>query len=213
MAQAQAQTMTAPTPRSTAPTATGVAPGPVPGTAPGATGELAAIPEGHGGAFPPFRTETFASQIIFLGLAFGLLYVLMSRIALPRIGAILHERSARLGADLAEAHRMKAEAEAAGAAYEKSLADARDRAKAIAQKTRDELGAEADTRRKALEGDLAQKLAASEATLRERTAAAMANVRDIAGETASAIVERLTGQAPERPVLDAALDRAIARQH
>lgn len=203
-----AQTTTAQlaTPQSRAPTTTGVAPGPTPG---GRT-EIAEIAEGHGGAFPPFRSDTFVAQILWVALAFGLLYYLMSKFALPRIGAILHERSLRLGADLGEAHRMRAEAEAAGAAYEASLKEASDRSKGIAQAARDAAAAEADSKRKALEADLAQKLAASEATIRARTADAMANVREIAGDTASAIVERLTGQAPDRGQLDAALDRTLA---
>lgn len=162
----------------------------------------------HGAAFPPFETHTFLSQLIWLALAFGLLYYLMDKIALPRIQAILHERANRLAADLDEAQRMKSEADAAGAAYEKSLADAQAKAREIATGTRNALSAEAETKRKALEAELNQKLAASEATIRNRTAEAMGNVRGIAGETASAIVERLTGQAPDQASLDRALDRA-----
>ena len=54
-----------------------------------------------------------------------LLYVLMSRIALPRIGSIFAERSKRIADDLAAANRFKEQSEAANAAYEKALADAR----------------------------------------------------------------------------------------
>lgn len=162
----------------------------------------------HGGAFPPFETHTFLSQLIWLALAFGLLYYLMDKVALPRIQGILHDRSARLSADLDEAQRMKAEADAAGEAYEKSLSDAQAKARSIAQETRNSLALEAETKRKALEGELNDKLAASEATIRTRTAEAMGNVRSIAGETASAIVERLTGHAPDAAVIDRALDRA-----
>lgn len=165
-------------------------------------------PSGHGGAFPPFESHTFLSQLIWLALAFGLLYYLMDKVALPRIQAILHDRSARLSADLDEAQRMKAEADAAGAAYEKSLSDAQNKARAIAQETRNALASEADAKRKGLEAELNERISASEATIRQRTAEAMGNVRGIAGETASAIVERLTGQAPDQAVLDRALDRA-----
>jgi len=165
-------------------------------------------PAPHGAAFPPFETHTFLSQLIWLALSFGLLYYLMAKVALPRIEAILHDRSGRLSADLAEAQRMKSEAVAAGAAYEKALADAQAKARDIAQGTRNELSAAAETRRKALETELNEKLAASEATIRTRTAEAMGNVRSIAGETASAIVERLTGQAPDQASIDRALDRA-----
>ncbi|MBD8907889.1 F0F1 ATP synthase subunit B [Methylorubrum zatmanii] len=165
---------------------------------------------GHGGAFPPFESHTFLSQLIWLALAFGLLYYLMSKVALPRIEAILGERANRLSADLGEAQRMKAEADAAGEAYETSLRQAQAKAQSIAQDTRNALSAEADAKRKALEAELNQKLAASEATIRSRTAEAMGNVRTIAGETASAIVERLTGQAPDQASLNRALDATPA---
>lgn len=161
---------------------------------------------GHAGAFPPFETHTFVAQLIWLALAFGLLYYLMSKIALPRIESILHDRSSRLASDLEEAERMKKEADAAGEAYEKSLRDASAKAQGIAQEARAKLAAASDARRKAKEEELNEKLAASETTIRESTARAMSNVRDIAGETASAIVERLTGTAPDKASLDRALD-------
>ena len=97
-------------------------------------------PEAHG-AFPPFASETFASQLLWFAVAFGLLYYVMSRFALPRVAAIMESRSQRIAADLAEAERLRAESEAAGAAYEKSLGDARAKAKAIAQEMREALTA------------------------------------------------------------------------
>lgn len=160
----------------------------------------------HSAAFPPFETHTFLSQLIWLAIAFGLLYYLMAKVALPRIESILHDRSSRLASDLDEAQRMKAEADAAGVAYEKSLRDAQGKAQGIAQEARAKLAAESDTRRKTKEAELNAKIAASETTIRESTAKAMANVRDIAGETAASIVERLTGTAPDKASLDRALD-------
>ena len=168
-----------------------------------------ATPPGEKAAFPPFQSETFAPQLLWFAITFGLLYWLMSRIALPRIGAILEERSNRIAADLEDAQRLKDESDAAGAAYAMSLAEARDKAKAIAQETRDALMAESDAKRKALEAQLAEKIAASEATISARTAEAMASVRGIAAEAATAIVERLTGKAPERATVEAALSRAL----
>src|SRR6476660_9499021 len=82
----------------------------------------------HGGGFPPFQKDTFASQIVWLALTFVALYLLMSRVALPRIAAIFEDRRQRIDGDLAQAQRLKDSSEAALAAYEKSLADARNRA-------------------------------------------------------------------------------------
>ncbi len=166
--------------------------------------------EAHSGAFPPFETSGFLAQLVWLALAFGLLYYLMDKVALPRIRGILHDRAERLRTDLDKAQAMKSEADAAGVAYETSLRDAQNKARDIAQATRNELNAEAEAKRKSLESDLNAKLAASEATIRSRTEAAMGNVRTIAGETASAIVERLTGQAPDPASLNRALDATAA---
>lgn len=171
----------------------------------------AEAPGGHGAAFPPFQSETFASQLLWLALAFALLYWLMAKVALPRIGGILHERSQRLASDLDEAQRSKAEADAAGQAYETSLKEARANAERIAQEARSQLAAESERRRKILEGELNQKLAAAEATIAARRGEAMGNVRAIAAETATAIVERLVGQTPDRAAVEGALDRTLTR--
>src|SRR5438067_12721483 len=82
----------------------------------------------HGAGFPPFNSHTFASQLLWLALLFVALYVLMSRVALPRVGSILEERRRHIGADLAEAQRFKDASDAAIAGDEKSLAVAGRRA-------------------------------------------------------------------------------------
>ena len=88
-------------------------------------------PAGHP-AFPPFQAEHFPSQLAWLAVSFVLLYALMAKVALPRIGAIFAERSKRIGDDLKAAQGFKEQSDAAHAAYEKALADARARAQAIA---------------------------------------------------------------------------------
>ncbi len=147
-------------------------------------------------AFPPFQSQHFPSQLLWLVLTFLLLYALMSRIALPRIGAIFAERSKRISDDLAEANRFKEQSEAANAAYQKALADARGRAQAIASETREKQAAEASATNKRLEAELHGKLAAAEQSIAGTRSAAMQNVGAIAAETAAAIVERLIGTVP-----------------
>ena len=161
------------------------------------------------GPFPPFQREHFASQLFWLALAFVLLYALMAKVALPRVGAILQARRDAVAGDLAEAQRFRVQSEAALAAYEKSLADARNRAQGIANETREKFVAEADANRKALEAKLNTQLADSERTIAATKASAMANVREVAVESAAAIVERLIGTAPAAPAVTQAVDRAL----
>ncbi|WP_243372602.1 F0F1 ATP synthase subunit B' [Microvirga solisilvae] len=172
--------------------------------------------EAHGGAhaadatFPPFATETFAGQLIWLAITFVLLYTLLSKLVLPRLSGIIENRRSLIAKDLDEAAAMKIRAEEAGTAYEKALTEAKGRAQALAQETRAKLAAESDAKRKSLEADLNKRLAESEATIASKKTEAMSHVRGIAAETATAIVERITGKAPAKQAVEAALDQTKA---
>ena len=162
-------------------------------------------------AFPPFEAQHFPSQLFWLALTFILLYMLMARIALPRIGGILESRSKHISSDLAAAQRFKEQSEAANTAYQKSLADARARAQGIANDTRERQAAEAEATNRKLEAQLHEKLAAAEQSIAATRSAAMGNVASIAADTASAIVERLIGTAPAERDVSAAVAEVSKR--
>jgi F-type H+-transporting ATPase subunit b len=166
---------------------------------------------GHGGSFPPFQKDTFASQLIWLVITFVALYLLMSRIALPRVGAILEARRQQIDGDLAQAEKLKAESDQAIAVYEKALADARGRAQTLANESREKMLAEAETARKALDATLNAKIAAAEKVIAERRVAAMRNVQGIAAEAATAIVERLVGIVPAKADVQSAVADVLKR--
>jgi len=168
-------------------------------------------PGGGKPQFPPFNKETFASQLVWFVIFFVALYVLIGRFAIPRIGGIIEARRGRIEGDLAEANRLKEQSDAALRSYEKSLADARNRAQTLANETRDKLNAEAEEARKKLEKELNVKLAEAEKTIAATKTAAMANVRGIAVDTASAIVQRLIGAAPSGSAVEAAVTDALKR--
>jgi F-type H+-transporting ATPase subunit b len=161
-------------------------------------------PAGHGG-FPPFETQNFPSQLFWLTLCFVLLYVLMSKVALPRIASILAERSKTIAEDIAKAQHLKEQADAAHADYEKALSDARAGAQAIGNATRERQAAAAEETNRRLEAELHARLAAAETSIATTRDAAMSNVGSIAADTASAIVERLIGKAPAPDEVAAAL--------
>ena len=149
---------------------------------------------GHASAvFPPFDQSTYASQLLWLAITFGLFYVLMQKVIVPRVGGILENRHGRIAQDLDEASRLNAEADVAIETYEKELAAARAKAGAIASAARDASKAKADADRAAIEADLAQKLAAAEQRIETVKQQAFADVGVIAEETATAIVDQLIG--------------------
>ena len=164
---------------------------------------------GHKAPFPPFQKDTFASQLVSLAIAFVALYLIVSKIALPRVGSVLDARANAIEGDLAKAQELKDASDAALKAYENELAAARARAQAISAETREKLNAAAELERKSLEDKLSQKLAEAEKTIAATREAAMRNVRGIAADAATAIVQRLTGLAPDGKSVDSAVDASL----
>jgi F-type H+-transporting ATPase subunit b len=157
----------------------------------------------HKAGFPPFEPQHFPSQLLWLAITFGAIYLFMSRVAVKRIGGVIAGRADRIAHDLEEASAAKAKADEMTEAYTQSLAAARDKAQSIAREMHDSMNAASEAKRKAIETDLATKLASADKEIAARKAQAMASVGAIARETAAAIVARLTGEAPNTTELEA----------
>ena len=175
------------------------------------TAHTEAPAEGHKEPFPPFQPGTFGSQLVWLTIFFVVLYIIIAKLAIPRIGGIFAAREKQIGSDLGQANRFKAESDETLAAYEKALADARGRAQTIGGETRAKLSAEAEGRRKELETALNGQLAEAEKSIAATKASAMGSVRGIAVEAAGAIVQQLIGIAPAPASVGRAVDAALER--
>ena len=137
---------------------------------------------------------TFAPQLIWLALTFGLIYLVLKRVVLPRVGEVIEERSDRIKRDLAQAEKLKADTQKALGNYEQALSDARAKAGTIAKTMRDKLTTEVDKERAKVEAQITAKLAEAEKRIAETKSYALASVGDIASEVAGVIVTRLIGK-------------------
>jgi F-type H+-transporting ATPase subunit b len=149
---------------------------------------------GHAKVFPPLDSGTFAPQLIWLALSFGLLYLLLKRFYLPRVGEVIEERRERIERDLHQAEKIKEETAQALSNYERALGEARGQAQAIVKGMRETLSAEMEKERSTVETQIAAKLADAEARIAQTKTGALAGVGEIAGELAGAIVARLSGR-------------------
>jgi F-type H+-transporting ATPase subunit b len=140
------------------------------------------------GGLPQLNANDFAPQLIWLAAMFGLLYFIMSKVALPRVGEVLAQRQDRIARDLETAAQFKAETDKALADYERSNASA------IAKDTRDRLSSETEGEKANVEAQLATKLQDAENRIAATKARALTSVGDIAAETTQAIVGKLIGQ-------------------
>lgn len=142
--------------------------------------------------FPPFDATHFASQLLWFAITFIAFYFIIARVAVPRIAGILGERRSRIEGDLGEAERARQQADAAGIAYEKALAEARARAFDIAEEESGKAKAAAAAERAKAEADLARKLAEAETRINAIKTRALGEVGAIAGEAAEAVVKALS---------------------
>lgn len=157
---------------------------------------------------PQLDVTTFGNQIFWLVLTLLAIYFILSRIALPRIAAILAERQGTITNDLAAAEDFKAKAKDAEAAYDKALADARAEAQRISEETRAEIKAELDVAIAKADADISAKAAESEAAIAEIRAGAVEAVREVAKDTAADIVTAMGGKTDAK-ALAAAVDTRV----
>lgn len=171
-----------------------------------ATGEHAeAAAHGEGG-LPQLQFEQWPGQIVWLLIVFAILYVLLSKLFLPRVGGALEARDAKIAGDMAEARSLRDQAEAEAKAADAEMSEARTRASRTAAEAKARSTAEATQRQAAQEAELGEKLAAAEARIHASRDKAMGEVRGIAAETAAAIAEKLTGV----PATQAEIDKVLA---
>jgi F-type H+-transporting ATPase subunit b len=168
------------------------------------------VPGGHA-VFPPFDAQQFPSQLFWLLVTFILLYVVMAKVALPRIGSIFEERNKLVSDDLAEAERFKEKSDAANAAYQQSLADAHAHAQSIVNTMRERQAAAAEKSNKELDEQFRVRLAGAEATIAKTRQDAMTHTTEIAAEVAEAIVKRLIGISPKAEEIAEALRESRKR--
>src|SRR5215471_5513708 len=158
---------------------------------------------------PQLDLSTFPSQVFWLAVIFVLLYLVMARLALPRVSAMIDARKARIEGDLERAAQMKAEAEAVMAAYERSLADARAQAQATLKQTMDRFAAEAAERQRKATETLAAETSVAEKRIAEAKAQALSGLRAVAIDVARTATRRLVGVDVDEASATSAVDRVM----
>lgn len=152
--------------------------------------------EGHAPqhtGLPQLNTNDFVPQLVWLSLTFTALYMIMSRVALPRIADVIERRRDRIAADIDEAKRLGQRAQEAELAYKTALANAKANAHTIALRTREDLAAEVDAKQTEVDRVIAAKISEAEHRIAGAKQAAMKEVGTIATATTMEIVNRMIG--------------------
>jgi F-type H+-transporting ATPase subunit b len=161
--------------------------------------------ESHGGeeaatGLPQLDFSTFPNQIFWLVVTLVVIYLILTRVALPRIATVLAERQGTITNDIAAAEELKLKAQEAEATYQKALAEARSEAQNISAAARAEIQAELDVAMAKANAEIAARSSESEARIAEIRDGAMDAVKEVARDTAKEVVAALGGKADARSV-------------
>lgn len=159
---------------------------------------------------PQMELHDFAPQLIWLAISFIALYIIMARVALPRIATVIEERRDRIASDLDQAAKFKQETEEAKAAYEEALANARSNALTTLRETRETLNAEVEAEKTKTEAAINEKLADAEAAIAKEKADALSRLGDMAADAAETIVTELIGGKLTKAEVKQAVSKAMA---
>ena len=156
---------------------------------------------------PQLNFATWPNQIFWLVVAMVIIWFVLAKVALPRIGAALAERKGTIGRDLAAAEELKSKAKAAETAYTAALEKARVEAARIVAEAKAEIQKDLDAATAKADAEIAAKAAESERRIAEIRAGAVASVTEVAREAASEIVAALGGKADMAAVTAAVAER------
>ena len=163
----------------------------------------------HAAGLPQLDPTTFSSQLIWLAITFVTLYILMSKVALPKIGDVLEERQNKIDDNLAKAEELKLQADEAAKAYEKSLSDARTKAQEAIREVKDAAASEASARQSEQTAQLHAKISESEQAIAKARDEALASIKGVSTDVAASAVEKLIGEAPSDGSVASAIDAAL----
>lgn len=159
------------------------------------------------GGMPQLDFATFPNQIFWLVVALVIIYFVLSKIALPRIGGILADRQGRITRDIEAAEKLKTQAVEAEKAYNQALIDARNEAAKIVAAAKADIQADLDKATAKADAEIAARTAESSKRIEEVRAGAVASVTDVAKDVAEAIVAALGGAADAKTVAAAVAAR------
>jgi F-type H+-transporting ATPase subunit b len=158
---------------------------------------------------PQFDPSSYTSQLFWLVVMFVALYWIVSKIAVPRIGEVLEQRARVIQDDLDRAAQLKAEVDAAVAAYEKAMAEARAQAYDHMRAIQADMKAVADKRTAEVTAQVNQQISEAEGRIASAKQSALDSIKGVAAETARDVVAKLAGLSPDAGSIDNAVATAL----
>ncbi len=158
---------------------------------------------------PQLDLANFSPQIIWLVITFSILWFLMAKIALPRIGLVLEERQKRITDNLKLAEDLQKEARAEFDSYQAAILEARDRAREIISDTTQEVSKNIAGQKEELDQSISESIRIADSRIESATVKAMADIQNNAAQVASAATECLTGKTLPEEIINTSINTVM----
>lgn len=170
-----------------------------------ATQDAAQAAEASAPGMPQLDFSTFPNQIFWLVVSILVLYFIVSKVALPRIGTVIEDRHNAIANDIEQAAEFKRKAEEAEAAYDAALAEARSQAMGIAGVAKAEIKADVDAAIAKADAEIAAKAAESTVRIDEIRASALKSIEEVSGVAVNDIIAKIMPSASDDKASKAAV--------
>lgn len=163
----------------------------------------------HSSGMPQFNINHFPTQVFWLIVSFAVLYFLMAKLVLPRIGSIVETRERKIMSDLEAAQKANDAARAAGVEQDKTLAAARAEASGIIRQAAEAAAAQTAAKMHEISDKLGADIAAAERRIGEQRSSVLAGLEQMAGDIAQSVYSKLSGGAADSAALEAKIAAAV----
>ena len=168
---------------------------------------------GHGGGgMPQLNFADFPPQLVWLAITFVVLLILMSKLALPRVAGVIEQRENRIKSDLDRAEKVKSDADAALATYQKTMADARAKAQAELRQGQAAIATETAKREAAFAQALAQRTKAAEDGITAAKSRALSDLRGVGADITASVLTKIAGVSLPADRVRGAVDAAMGER-
>tara|TARA_B100000965_G_scaffold132080_1_gene110082 strand:- start:415 stop:1005 length:591 start_codon:yes stop_codon:yes gene_type:complete len=146
------------------------------------------------GGMPQLNPEFWVSQIVWLILTFGILYIVLSKLILPKISNNLESRKSQILENIETAETQREESEKKLKEFEKIIIESKIEAKNYFNEARQKILDDINNKRAALEKDIDEEINAVEQEINNLKISSSEKINNIASETSSELIKQLIGE-------------------
>ena len=161
---------------------------------------------GESGGMPQLNPEFWISQIVWLVLTFGVLYIVLSKLILPKISKNLESRKSQVLENIETAENQREESEKKLKEFEKIILESKLEAKNYFNEARQKILDDINSKRLALEKDIDEEISAAEQEVNNLKIGSHEKIRNIAVETSSELIKQLIGEEANNSSISAIVD-------